>query len=107
MHQIVEHTDGVPLFIEEMTKAVVESVGLQEQEGQPDALPALAIPATLHDCLMARLDRLGTAKGIAQVGATIGREFVCLAACLTDGEEATLQQELARLVGQSWCISGA
>ena len=99
MHQIVEHTDGVPLFIEEMTKAVVESVGLQEQEGQPDTLPVLAIPATLHDCLMARLDRLGTAKGIAQVGATIGREFsYALLRNLTDTEEAALQQELTRLV---------
>jgi predicted ATPase len=99
MHRIVEHTDGVPLFIEEMTKAVVEAVRLQEQEGQVDGLPALAIPATLHDCLMARLDRLDTAKGIAQVGATIGREFsYALLRAMTDGEEATLQQELARLV---------
>ena len=58
--------------------------------------------------MTARLDRLGTAKGIAQVGATIGREFsYALLRAITDGEEATLQQELARLVGQSWCISGA
>jgi predicted ATPase/class 3 adenylate cyclase/DNA-binding winged helix-turn-helix (wHTH) protein len=99
VHQIVEHTDGVPLFIEEMTKAVAESVRLQEQDGQPDTLPALTIPATLHDCLMARLDRLGTAKGIVQVGATIGREFAyALLRDIMDVEETTLQQELARLV---------
>jgi class 3 adenylate cyclase/DNA-binding winged helix-turn-helix (wHTH) protein/predicted ATPase len=100
MQQIVEKTDGVPLFIEEITKAVVESAWLQEQDRQTEALPTLAIPATLHDGLIARLDRLGTAKGIAQVGATIGREFsYALLRGITDTEEATLQQELARLVG--------
>jgi class 3 adenylate cyclase/predicted ATPase len=74
---IVERTDGIPLFVEEMTKAVLEA----ESEG--DALrtaaaipsPALAVPASLHASLMARLDRLGSAKEVAQIGAAIGREF--------------------------------
>jgi class 3 adenylate cyclase/predicted ATPase len=77
--EIVERTDGVPLFVEELTKAVLEAA----VEGQyasdtisRAALPSLAVPATLHASLMARLDRLGTAaKEIAQIGAAIGREF--------------------------------
>src|SRR5262249_33507093 len=70
VEQIVVKTDGVPLFVEELTKSVVESVGATH------ASPLqFAIPATLHDSLMARLDRLGTAKEIAQLGATLGREF--------------------------------
>ena len=76
--QIVAQTDGIPLFVEEVTKAVVEA-GLSTAGPAQDAaigpLPALAIPATLHEALMARLDRLGSAKGVAQLGATIGREF--------------------------------
>ncbi len=76
MEEITERTDGVPLFVEELTKAVVES-GTQA----PTALasvphPALSVPATLHASLMARLDRLGpAAKDVAQTGAAIGREF--------------------------------
>src|SRR5215510_10512724 len=76
--QIVAKTDGVPLFVEELTKMVLESGLLQEREERyalSGPLPALAIPATLHDSLMARLDRLATVKGLAQLGATLGREF--------------------------------
>jgi class 3 adenylate cyclase len=69
LRHIVEKTDGVPLFVEEMTKAVLESGVLQEVHGHYEltgSVSALAIPATLHDALMARLDRLGTAKAVAQ-----------------------------------------
>jgi predicted ATPase len=78
LEQILARTEGVPLFAEELTKAVLES-GLLGDAGDSyvlDApLPPLAIPATLHDSLMARLDRLGPAKEVAQIGACIGREF--------------------------------
>jgi class 3 adenylate cyclase/predicted ATPase len=76
--QIVAKTDGVPLFVEEVTKTVLESGLLQEQGDHyilTGPLPPLAIPVTLHDSLLARLDRLGAAKGLAQLGATLGREF--------------------------------
>src|SRR4029453_12530143 len=71
--QVVAKTDGVPLFVEELTKMVLESGLLQGGGGGfrlPGPLPPLAIPATLHDSLMARLDRLATVKGLAQLGAT-------------------------------------
>src|SRR5262249_39102167 len=79
VQQIVTKTDGVPLFVEELTKSVVE--GMRERGtgngGQEEKIVGrqLTIPATLQDSLMARLDRLGTAKEIAQLGATLGREF--------------------------------
>jgi predicted ATPase len=74
---IVERTDGIPLFVEEMTKAVLEAEGVGAAAHTAAAVPslALAVPASLHASLMARLDRLGSAKGVAQVGAAIGREF--------------------------------
>ena len=74
---IVERTDGIPLFVEEMTKAVLEAEGEGEARQTVAAIPspALAVPASLHASLMARLDRLGPAKEVAQVGAAIGREF--------------------------------
>lgn len=76
--QIVSKTDGVPLFIEELTRTVIES-GLMHDQGDrfaiTGALPALAIPATLQDSLMARLDRLGPSREIAQIGAALGRSF--------------------------------
>src|SRR5262249_11741283 len=78
LDQIVEKTDGVPLFVEEMTKAILESGHLQEIDGHyelRDALTSLTIPATLQDSLMARLDRLVTAKAVAQYAAVIGRQF--------------------------------
>ena len=74
---IIERTDGVPLFVEEMTKAVLEA-GSEDAAQQTAAAipsPALAVPASLQASLMARLDRLGPAKEIAQIGAAIGREF--------------------------------
>ena len=78
LEQVLNRTDGVPLFVEELTKAVVES-GLLRDEGNHYALsgplPPLAIPSTLQDSLMARLDRLATTGAIAQLGATLGREF--------------------------------
>jgi class 3 adenylate cyclase/predicted ATPase len=76
--QIISKTDGVPLFIEELTKAVLES-GLLRYAGDryviDGPLPPLAIPTTLHDSLMARLDRFAPVKEIAQIGAVLGREF--------------------------------
>ena len=76
--QIIEKTDGVPLFIEEVTKSVLESGILREEGGQfvlGEAGAGIAVPATLQDSLEARLDRLAVAKEIAQIGAAIGREF--------------------------------
>src|SRR5207249_4059687 len=78
VEQIIEKTDGIPLFVEELTKAVLESGLLREAGGRLELtqeLQALAIPSTLQDALMARLDRLGSVREIAQVGAAIGREF--------------------------------
>jgi class 3 adenylate cyclase/tetratricopeptide (TPR) repeat protein len=78
LNQIVEKTDGVPLFVEELTKSVLESGLLREENGAyvlATALTPLAIPSTLHDSLTARLDRLSPIKEIAQIGAAIGREF--------------------------------
>ena len=78
LEQIVAKTDGVPLFVEELTKTVIELDLLQDAGeryvlGGP--LPPLAIPASLYDSLMARLDRLAPVKEVAQIGAVIGREF--------------------------------
>lgn len=76
--QIVARTDGVPLFVEELTKMVLESGLLRETADAFDLcgpLPPLAIPSTLQDSLMARLDRLSKVKEIAQIGAVMGREF--------------------------------
>jgi len=78
MDEILDRTDGVPLFIEELTKMVLESALLQEQDGQyvlERPLPPLAIPTTLHASLMARLDRLAPIREVAQIGAVAGREF--------------------------------
>ena len=78
LEQIVAKTDGVPLFVEELTKTVLESGLLREENGAyvlDRALTPLAIPSTLQDSLMARLDRLAPVKEIAQIGAAIGREF--------------------------------
>jgi predicted ATPase len=78
MDEILARTDGIPLFIEELTKTVLESGLLQEQNGNyvlERPLPALAIPTTLHASLMARLDRLAPVREVAQIGAVAGREF--------------------------------
>jgi predicted ATPase len=100
--QIVAKTDGVPLFVEELTKMVLESGLLQEWDDRYELtspLPPLAIPATLHDSLMARLDRLATVKGLAQLGATLGREFSYeLLRAVSPWDEATVQRGLHQLV---------
>ena len=102
VEQIVAKTDGVPLFVEELTKTVLESGLLREGEDHYDLtgpLPPLAIPATLHDSLMARLDRLATVKAVAQLGATIGRTFAYeLLQAVSPLDEATLQHGLRQLV---------
>src|SRR5215471_12376973 len=74
---IVERTDGIPLFVEEMTNAVLEaeSEGAAQRTVASIPSPSLAVPASLQASLMARLDRLGSAKEVAQIGAAIGREF--------------------------------
>jgi predicted ATPase len=100
--QVVAKTDGVPLFVEELTKMVLESGLLQEQEDRYELagpLPPLAIPATLQDSLMARLDRLVAAKGVAQLGATLGRQFPYqLLQAVSQLDEVSLQRELGRLI---------
>ncbi len=101
-HQIISKTDGVPLFVEELTKMVLESGLLSETEGQyalTAPLPPLAIPTTLHDSLMARLDRLATVKEVAQMGATLGREFSYeLIQAVSPLQETNLHQALTKLV---------
>jgi predicted ATPase len=102
IEQVVAKTDGVPLFVEELTKMVLESGLLQEHEERyalTGLLPPLAIPATLHDSLMARLDRLAAVKAIAQLGATLGREFSYeLLQAIAPWDEATLRRGLHQLV---------
>jgi TOMM system kinase/cyclase fusion protein len=102
VEQVVAKTDGVPLFVEELTKMVLESGLLQERDdcyALTDPLPPLAIPATLHDSLMARLDRLATVKGLAQLAATLGREFAyALLQAVSPWDEATVQRGLHQLV---------
>src|SRR5262249_57553959 len=97
-----EKADGVPLFVEEMTKAILESGHLKAVDGHYEltgSLSTLSIPATLQDSLMARLDRLVTAKAIAQYAAVIGRGFAYdLLQAVSQLDDATLQRELGRLV---------
>jgi len=86
--QIIDRTDGVPLFVEELTKSVLES-----------GVSPLGIPTTLHDSLMARLDRMGAVRQVAQIGAAIGREFSYgLLRAVSRFSEDSLQTALARLV---------
>ena len=101
MAEIVERTDGIPLFVEEMTKAVLEAEGEGDARRTAGAVPspALAVPASLHASLMARLDRLGPAKEVAQIGAAIGREFSHpLLAAVMRKPEAELGSALDRLI---------
>jgi class 3 adenylate cyclase/predicted ATPase len=101
---IVERTDGIPLFVEEMTKAVIEagSESALELAAAAVPFPSLPVPASLHASLMARLDRLGPAKEVAQIGAAIGRSFshtlLAAVACKPDAE---LQAAIDRLVDAS------
>jgi class 3 adenylate cyclase/predicted ATPase len=99
--QLISKTDGVPLFLEELTKAVLES-GLLRDAGDryviDGPLPPFAIPTTLHDSLMARLDRFAPVKEIAQIGAVLGREFSYrLIAAVARTSTAFLQTALAQL----------
>jgi len=102
VEQVLAKTDGVPLFVEELVKMILESGLVREDAGHyvlTGPLPPLAIPSTLHDSLMARLDRLSTARELAQLGAVLGREFsyeLLQAVALID--ETTLQQGMAQLV---------
>jgi predicted ATPase/class 3 adenylate cyclase len=98
---IIERTDGIPLFVEEMTKAVLEAGSERAVRDVAGSVPlaALAVPASLHASLMARLDRLGAAKRVAQIGAAIGREFShALLAAVVGEPEAELGAALDRLV---------
>ena len=102
LDQILERTDGVPLFLEELTRTMLES-GLMTDAGDhyelAGPLPPLAIPANLHDSLMARLDRLATVKELAQIGAVIGREFSHeLIAAVADRPQEQLESGLDQLV---------
>jgi len=102
IEQIVAKTDGVPLFVEELTKMVLESGLLKEADDRFELtgpLPPLAIPSTLQDSLMARLDRLATVKEVAQLGATLGRAFPYeLIRAVAPLDDPTLERALARLV---------
>jgi class 3 adenylate cyclase/predicted ATPase len=98
---IIERTDGIPLFVEEMTKAVLEAEGEAEARRTAATVPSStsAVPASLHASLMARLDRLGSAKEVAQIGSTIGREFShFLFAAVVGKPEAELGLALDRLI---------
>jgi class 3 adenylate cyclase/tetratricopeptide (TPR) repeat protein/ABC-type transport system involved in cytochrome c biogenesis ATPase subunit len=101
MKQIVAKTDGNPLFVEELTKAVLET-GILVEDGEgyrfDGPLPPFAIPETLRDSLMARLDRLAPVKEIGQIGAAIGREFSYSLLCMLVGrDETALKHGLAQL----------
>ena len=101
MADIVERTDGIPLFVEEMTKAVLEaeSEGAARRTAAMVPSPSLAVPSSLQASLMARLDRLGAAKEAAQIGAAIGREFsYALLASVALKSEAELGSSLDRLI---------
>jgi class 3 adenylate cyclase/predicted ATPase len=99
VEQILERTDGVPLFIEELTKAAVDaSTAKPGGVGSASPLVPFQIPATLHASLMSRLDRLGPAKGLAQIGAAIGRRFsYSLLAAVADRSETELHALLDQL----------
>jgi predicted ATPase len=104
--EVIEHiigkTDGVPLYVEELTKAILEANFLREQDGGYELtgpLSGVTIPATLQDSLMARLDRLPTIREVAQLGAVLGREFAYeMLQAIASLEETTLQEGLDRLV---------
>ncbi len=101
LDQIVDRTDGVPLFVEELTKAVLESEQLHEDRDRyvlEQPMQQLAIPTTLQDSLMARVDRLGSAREVLQIGAAIGREFSYeVLAAVAGLPDAVLQDALIRL----------
>jgi predicted ATPase/class 3 adenylate cyclase len=100
---LASKSDGVPLYLEELTKNVLESGILRQAGGRYELagpLPALAIPATLQDSLMARLDRLSTTREVAQLGSVLGREFSYeLLRAVSELDAGALEQALANLVG--------
>jgi class 3 adenylate cyclase/tetratricopeptide (TPR) repeat protein len=99
---IIDRTDGIPLFVEEVAKAILEAESEGELRRTVAAVPiaSLSVPASLHASLMARLDRLGAAKEVAQIGAAIGREFShALLASVASKAEADLGTALDRLIG--------
>jgi DNA-binding winged helix-turn-helix (wHTH) protein/tetratricopeptide (TPR) repeat protein len=102
LEQIVTRTDGVPLFIEEVTKSVLESDILREQDGSyvlADSLPTLAVPTTLQASLVARLDRLASLRAVVQAGAALGREFAYTSIrAVCDLGDAELEPLLRQLV---------
>jgi predicted ATPase/class 3 adenylate cyclase len=101
LQEVIVKSDGVPLYVEELLQMMLESEWVGEPGGQyiRSASPATAIPETLHDLLMARLDRLGAAREVAQLGAMLGREFSYeLLRVVAPLEEAALQQRLEQLV---------
>ena len=102
LKDLVLKTDGVPLFVEELTKMVLESGLLTEQENGFELsgpLPPLSIPTTLQDSLLARLDKLATVKDVLQLAATIGQEFTYVVLrAVSQMDEIALQYELGRLV---------
>jgi predicted ATPase len=100
-HDIIERTDGIPLFVEEMTKAVLEagSEGAAQRTVASIPSPTLGVPASLQASLMARLDRLGSAKEVAQIGAVIGREFShTVLSAVVSKAEPELASALDRLI---------
>ena len=110
LDEIVAKTDGVPLFVEELTRMLLES-GLLLDAGDryelAGPLPPLAIPTSLQDSLMARLDRLGAVKVVAQVAAAIGREFVReIIACASAAGE-TLEAAISELLDAGLLVQGA
>jgi class 3 adenylate cyclase/predicted ATPase len=109
--QIVERTDGVPLFVEELTKSVLESELLREEQDHyvlDGPLPPVAIPTSLHASLLARLDRLGSVRHVAQIGAAIGRWFrYTLISAVYGLHEDELQAALARLVASELVFQSA
>jgi predicted ATPase len=102
VRQIVAKTDGVPLFVEELTKTVLEAGWIEEREDRyalTGPLPPLAIPATLQDALRARLDRLVEGKAVAQLGAVLGRTFAYeLLRAVSPLDELALRRGLVQLV---------
>src|SRR5207302_6206203 len=102
VEQLIVRSDGVPLFVEEMTRMVLESDALTARDGRFEltgALSSVAIPTTLRGSLMARLDRLGRAKTTAQLAAVLGREFDLALLCAVGSvDEAAVQEDLDQLV---------
>ncbi len=102
IQQLVAKTDGVPLFVEELTKMILESDFIKEQNGNYEltgSIPSLAIPSTLQDSLMARLDRLEPGKEVVQLAATLGREFPYdLLSEISSVDDDKLNESLSQLV---------